>query len=64
MTPNASKHGKFGSLGGHIVVHIFAFYVGVGVAKRIPVVSAGSLAIWHRERRNRSHRDFSILVRT
>ena len=28
MTPNASKQGKFGSLGGHVFVHMFALYVG------------------------------------
>ena len=37
MASDASKQGKFGSLGGHIFVHIFALYVGVGVEKRIPI---------------------------
>ena len=33
MTQNASKQGKLDSFGGHNFVHIFALYVGVGVAK-------------------------------
>ena len=38
MTPNASKQGKFGSLGGHIFVHIFLPCMwGAGVSRRIAV---------------------------
>ena len=35
MTRNASKQGN-SAVGGHMFVHIFALYAGVGVAKRIP----------------------------
>ena len=33
MTPNASKQGKFGSLGAVFFVHIIGLYVRVGLAK-------------------------------
>ena len=36
MTPNAFKTRQIRQFGGHMFVHIFALYVGVGVAKRIP----------------------------
>ena len=36
---NLSDINKFGQFGAHIFIHIFALYVGVGVAKRIPTCS-------------------------
>ena len=38
MTQNASKQGKFDSLGAIFFVHIFALYVGVGVLNDSPTI--------------------------